>query len=96
MTAKIKPGDMIQVWDTFTQEFAERIIDHGKLGYIVRSVNKGETVETESGPFTVEHDEEKIFKCVLFDAKNNYKYQFVNELWLRKINDSSDIKIVQR
>ena len=75
---KLKAGDMVQVWDwQSSRPVAERLTLHRKLGYLVKL-----------------HDTDpksRIWDVIFFDGPTPEKHP-VNEAWLRKINDASDIK----
>ena len=76
--SKFKPGDMVQVWDwQSSQPVAERLSLHRKLGYLVK----------------LQHacPKSKIWEVIFFYGSEPERH-VVNEQWLRKINDASDIK----
>jgi len=87
-----KPGDMVQCWDQ-SEEHEGRIVDHGKVGYVVGVSKKTDTFKDSKGiECKLNHIEEgTCFKCIFF-TESGHDIVHVNHHWLRKIEKSSDIR----
>ena len=91
-----KPGDLIQCWDTNEDDDGSRILEHGKLGYVVGLTKRTDTFKDSRGKQQkLSHIEEgTCFKCIFFDNPMKGEIVHVNRAWIRRVNKSSDIRQV--